>query len=262
MDSGYKTTLKKLPSWRFGSAKRGKQSDNKFPGPGTYSSTGHPTKSVPKYSFGKKLNSVNSGSLRNPGPGTYEIKSELGKKGYSMRPKTGVNNIRAGSQPVGPGSYNIPDTISKPKVKCVFGKSSRFILKGVNTNIGPGSYNLPSTKSTIAYTMRPKTGLSNSKNSNPGPGQYFPKMDLVCRRNPGGVFSKDKRDRENMNIRAMKNLGPGSYNPQYQSKAPKYSFGKGKRAGLASNQGVPGPGHYDFKSFLEIYPAYATWKIN
>jgi hypothetical protein len=219
-------------------------------------------KSVPKYSFGKRLSSTNNGNIKNPGPGAYEIRSELGKKGYSMRPRTGVKNIRPGSQPVGPGSYNIADTISKPKVRCVFGKSDRFILKAKNTNIGPGSYNLPSTKSSIAYTMRPRTGLANSKNSNPGPGQYFPKMDLVKPRNPGGMFSKDKRDRENSNTRAMKNIGPGSYNPQYKSKAPIYSFGKDKRTGLGSGQNVPGPGHYNLKSFLEIYPAYATWKIN
>jgi hypothetical protein len=110
--------------------------------------------------------------------------------------------------------------------------------------------------------MRPRTGLQNCKNNNPGPGQYFPKMDLVTKRNPGGVFGKDKRDRENANTKAMKNIGPGSYNPEYKSKAPKYSFGKSKRTGLASSQNVPGPGQYNLKGFLESYPAYATWKIN
>lgn len=262
IDSGFKKTLKKLPSWKFGSAKRGYSLNNKNPGPGTYSSTGHPTRAVPKYTFGKRLNSADQKKYQTPGPGTYEMKSELGRLGYTMRPKTGVTDLRPGSQPVGPGSYNIPETIDKPKVRCVFGKSSRFILKNSNTNVGPGSYNLPSTKSNIAYSMRPKTGLKDPRNGNPGPGHYNPNVNLVNPKNPGSIFGKDKRDRENANVRAMKNIGPGSYNPELRNKGPIYSFGKSKRSGLNGKQTNPGPGHYNLKSFLEMYPAYATWKIN
>ena len=218
---------------------------------------------MPKYSFGKRLDSQSARNKGTPGPGAYEMKSQLSKIAYTMRPRTGVKVILSGSQPVGPGAYEVTDVIKRPKVRCVFSKSKRFGMKVKNANVGPGSYNLPDTKSKIAYSMRPRTGLKSNNANFPGPGQYFPKLNLVTNKAARTIFGKEKRGKENLNVKKMKKIGPGSYNPFYRRNAPAYSFGKDKKSeDLRKKNTGPGPGQYDFKSFLESYPAYATWKVN
>jgi hypothetical protein len=179
-----------------------------------------------------------------------------------MRPKTGVKPLIVGSERVGPGTYEKDEVINKPRVRCVFSKSGRFKSKRkVNKNVGPGSYNLPCTKSNIAYTMRPRTGLGDIKKNVPGPGRYFPKVDMVYAKTSMPVFGKQKRNKENSRIKSMRKVGPGSYNPKMNKKYMGWSFGKEKKLANLKRLG-PGPGQYEIKSFLESYPAYATWKIN
>ena len=181
-----------------------------------------------------------------------------------MRPKTGIKPLLIGSERVGPGTYEKDEVISKPRVRCVFSKSKRFKNnRKINKDVGPGSYNIPGTKSNISYTMRPRTGLGEFKNNVPGPGSYFPKVDLIYAKNTMPVFGKQKREKENSKTKSMRNVGPGSYNPKLAGKKFGWSFGKEKKFAdkLKKKQG-PGPGAYNIKSFLECYPAYATWKIN
>jgi hypothetical protein len=181
---------------------------------------------------------------------------------YTMRPKTGVKPLIIGSERVGPGTYEKDEIIDKPRVRCVFSKSGRFKSnRKINKDVGPGSYNLPSTKSNIAYTMRPRTGLGDHKKNVPGPGRYFPKVDLVYAKNAMPVFGKQKRNKENSRVKSMRKVGPGSYNPKLAKKYMGWSFGKDKKLADMKKFG-PGPGQYEIKSFLECYPAYATWKIN
>lgn len=262
MDQGYRSTQFKNPSWRFGSAIRGNSYKNNNPGPGAYSSNGGVSRSIPKYSFRKRLKTKYGTSRETPGPGTYQVKVPKSNIAYTMRPKTGVKPLIIGSERVGPGTYEKDEVINKPRVRCVFSKSSRFKSnRKINRNVGPGSYELPSTRSKIAYTMRPKTGLGDFKNDVPGPGQYFPKVDLVYSKNAMPVFGKQKRGKENSRIKSMRKVGPGSYNPKMIGKKLGWTFGKDAKLPEAKKFG-PGPGQYKIKSFLECYPAYATWNIN
>jgi len=264
VDDGYKSTLSGNPRWRFGTGQKCKQDINQNPGPGAYSSQGRTTRSIPKYSFRKRLKPRTGTAHETPGPGTYNVKVPRKKIAYTMRPKTGVQPLVVGSQRVGPGTYEKDETIGRPHVRCVFSKSTRFKSnRKVNRDVGPGSYNLPGTKSNIAYTMRPRTGLGDSKKGVPGPGHYFPKVDFVYGKTAMPVFGRQKRDKENARIKALKNVGPGSYNPKFVGKRKGWTFGRDRKlADVQSTRNNPGPGQYDIKSFLECYPAYATWKIN
>jgi hypothetical protein len=111
--------------------------------------------------------------------------------------------------------------------------------------------------------MRPRTGLGDLKKNVPGPGHYFPKVDLVYSKNAMPVFGKQKRDKENARIKSLRNVGPGSYNLCTGNNKKGWTFGRDKKLNdyLASKNN-PGPGQYNIKGFLESYPAYATWKIN
>lgn len=198
----------------------------------------------------------------NPGPGTYESTSQLNPKGFSMGIRTGCQVLKNNSQSLGPGTYDLPPTFKRAKVRCVFSKGKRFVQRIKTTNVGPGSYDLPHTRSTIAFSMRPKTGLNLGKNTNPGPGTYFPKLDIVSHKQAMTVFGKEKRGKENPRIFRMRKLGPGSYNPIVKKEGPYYSFGKDKKfLDRKIKPFGPGPGQYDIKSFLENYPAYATWNV-
>lgn len=178
-----------------------------------------------------------------------------------MRARTAKKGPKLGSQPVGPGTYEVSEVISKPRSRVIFPKSKRFRSKKKLDPVGPGTYELPSMKSKIAYSMRAKTGWSSVKNQNPGPGHYFPKVDTVFKKCTLPVFGKERRGKENK--KTFKNVGPGSYFPKSGKSKIGYSFGKNRRSeDYSKHKNLPGPGYYDIKSFLECYPAYATWKIN
>jgi hypothetical protein len=215
---------------------------------------------VPKYSFRPRLKSKYASNKFNPGPGAYNPKKLEKLLQYTMGSKTGNKTLHVGSNSVGPGTYKLPELITRPRAKVVFPKDQRFKMKKVFEMVGPGRYNLPDTKSKIAYSMGPKN-KSKIRNKNPGPGHYFPKVSLLHPKSTLGVFGKQKKGKEN-SVKT-RNVGPGSYNPYLTPSHFGYSFGKGKRMrSLKKFKDMPGPGAYDIKSFLEDYPAYATWDIN
>jgi hypothetical protein len=230
------------------------------PGPGSYENNRYVSRSVPKYSFGVKTNSKNSNKLFTPGPGTYNPRTPISRIEYTMRSRTGNKMPKIRSQIVGPGAYEVPDVITKPQSRVLFSKSKRFKSKKKLNLIGPGSYKPKIMRNTFAYSMRPKTKWSDIKNKNPGPGQYFPKVDLLHKKCQLAFFGKDKRGKENK--KTFKNVGPGSYNPSNIKLNIGYSFGKNRRyEDYSKFKHTPGPGYYNIKSFLESYPAYATWNI-
>lgn len=98
------------------------------------------------------------------------------------------------------------------------------------------------------------------KHENPGPGSYFPKVDLIFKKCKPSVFGKEVKGKENK--LQTKKVGPGSYFPKLNKSYLGYSFGKdSKFEDLSKLKNYPGPGQYDIKSFLECYPAYATWNM-
>lgn len=230
---------------------------SKTPGPGTYNPRSGLSTSVPKYSFRPRIKSKYSSNKFTPGPGSYNPKNLSRTLKYSMGSRIGNDSTKARSEGVGPGTYQLPDIISKPRSKVVFSKGKRFGVDKSLHGVGPGTYDLPDTKSKIAYSMGPKN-KSLILNSNPGPGHYNPKNSLVFPRCVLSVFDKGSRGKENKWKRDV--LGPGSYNPKLLAKDLGYSFGKGRRMkSLKQFKDIPGPGTYEIKSFLENYPAYALW---
>ena len=211
-----------------------------------------------------KFGDPKSSHMMAPGPGAYETKSEIGRLGFTMRAKTGIREMSGTNSRVGPGTYAvINQSFKKVKVKCIFGKSKRFSNKVRNQRVGPGAYNLPSMQNTIGYSMRPKTGISMNGKENPGPGRYYPKMSFVNKKFARTIFGKEKRGRENQNVNLMKKVGPSTYNPKMKRNAPCYSFGKDKKSiDRKVKTFGPGPGQYNIKSFLEVYPSYAMYKVN
>lgn len=177
-----------------------------------------------------------------------------------MQGRSGRKKLALRSEKVGPGAYDLPEIISKPRSRVVFPKSKRFRSKKKLDNVGPGSYYPKMAKSGIGYSMRTKTKWADLKCANPGPGTYFPKVDLLFKKCRLPVFGKNKRGKENRS--QSKIVGPGSYFPKLNKSHLGYSFGKdSKFEDFSKLRNFPGPGHYDIKSFLESYPAYATWNM-
>lgn len=154
VNAGYKFIHERKPTWKFGSSERNQLKHNQVPGPGTYESKDHLSKSVPKYSFGTRLKSKYSTAHYAPGPGSYNPKYPWLKIGYSMRGRAKKKRAALDSQKVGPGAYDMPEVISKPHHKVVFPKSKRFKSKKYFNSVGPGSYDPKLVKSGIGYSMR------------------------------------------------------------------------------------------------------------
>ena len=255
-------TTKRLPAWKFGSARRASVSNRDGPGPGAYQPHSKPRSRAPDYSFGSKRHRPRQRSAyATPGPGSYQHKSTISGIAFTMRPRVKAMNEGGAPPRVGPGSYDLRKGFTHSKSRCVFGKSKRFPFKPKNNNIGPGSYEISHTRSNIKYSMRPKTA-QQPRSKTPGPGQYFPNLSLVKSRGAMTVFGRDKRGRTDPELAKLAKVGPGSYVPKSMRNRPAYSFGRDKKLKPESGKKAPGPGQYDHKSFLESYPAYATWKIN
>lgn len=255
-------TTKRKPAWRFGSARRSSLHKNDGPGPGAYQPHRKASSRAPDYSFGTRRHKSRRRSAHTlPGPGAYQHKSTITGVAFTMRPRTRDPDQGGAPPRVGPGSYDLRQGFNRSKVKCVFGHAKRFVFKPKNMNIGPGSYEVSHTRSNIKYSMRPKTS-HGMRAKTPGPGQYFPNLSLIKSRGAMPVFSRDRKSRIDPELSRLSKVGPGSYAPKTGRNLPSYSFGRDKKLKADSGLKAPGPGQYDHKSFLESYPAYATWKIN
>lgn len=132
------------------------------PGPGSYISISNKandnSKSQNGFGFGKRLEDQVKSTLKNPGPGGYDIPSSIccNTSGFTMKQR-------------------LEDLEFKRKLKIP----------------GPGDYNTESieftkNKSPVCL-MKPKLPENDSKSkletsfTTPGPGSYLPKLDLIKR---------------------------------------------------------------------------------
>lgn len=277
--------LQRSPQTRLGTAKRDdlhSQSVREFPGPGTYEAEGRGV--GPKWGFGSEARGKNA-SVSSPAPGTYEMKSTLDPRGYSMAGKHGDNALREAASVPGPGAYNPSLTDRAPSYGV--GRGQRSDWAQGNVNPGPGSYDANARPRSAApvyflrsfgtdprrpmsasvdtpgpgtYRVRmeategpqysmPGRGPGKQRSDTPGPGQYEAgAYDAVLQKAP--AFGLGSAKRGDNGTQSMKELpGPGAYEPTGQMKGPKYGFGTQAR-GHNKSVDTPGAGAYNVSKGL------------
>lgn len=159
----------KSPSWTIGSGQRGDFTSGKHqvPGPGTYQIKAELGKTAPLFGSSKRppLSDIND----TPGPGEYFIHKGKDAPAYTMRPKTATNKKEFGP---GPGHYN--PSASCTQFKWTIGKEKKEMDFGNYSNKvpGPGVYNTMKGLGGPKWTFGTQPRTVKNKVDNPGPGSY------------------------------------------------------------------------------------------
>ena len=268
------------PSYKIGNEKRKNLEINysalKNPGPDKYNPYNKDISSTtPKWTFSKterfankKPKSAFIRRLNVPGPGSYEMKTYVGKEGphYTFN-KVIYNHTDASDESMlkkiidypSPFSYlknriYTPDTPIYTMSKLSREKTATSSDKYLLTTPGPQKYHpnkyVSSTMKKFPIWTMNKDGKDKKKKSKvkriqtPGPGHYTIKNGLLP---SGPVYSMAKRFKKK-----EKNVwpGPGKYeavNVHFQTE-PKYSFGKEERKddklATTKKDNFPGPNKY------------------
>lgn len=241
----------KTPSWKMGTASRGKEIRNETPGPGSYGSTEKLTKNWPKFSFASKTALKERDST--PGPGSYSSFLEASQKkgpSYTLRLKT--SSIVERTESPGPAAYEQSSLILNQRhATHKIGTANRDQLHHSQENPGPGHYFkklagfLESGGSLKHKFGSAERSLLDTSKSLPGPGSY--NLNRTFDSNAGGVSILSKRRESDLNG-ATRLPGPGSYEPSllFKKKAPAYRLGSAPRSQAIKDQMlVPGPGEYN-----------------
>lgn len=120
---------------------------------------------------------------------------------------------------------------------------SKFIHNGMGPNSftpGPGNYNtFTVTRPNSGVTIGAKYGDSKNQETEPGPGSY----NLGSSKRTGAKIGTAQR--KNFESKE-ENPGPGEYTYEKRpySAGPKYGFGRAGK-GNGYSESVPGPGQYD-----------------
>ena len=206
-----------------------------------------------------------------PGPGSYEVKSELGGPKYTIGLKRMQKSLSQGNLFVpGVGSYELRKD-SYFKVPCfIFSKEKRDNLNMNHSalkNPGPGHYNDDVDKNsttTAKWTFTKSGRFTNIKPRNsklirlnvPGPGSYNFK-DITGKEGPHFTFNKEKFNHsdsvdEGMFKKIRNYPSPVTYNKSidYIPDMPKYTMPKMDRNQINKINNkfkitCPGPWHYN-----------------
>ncbi|CAG9330278.1 unnamed protein product [Blepharisma stoltei] len=272
------TVLEKSPSYKFGTDKRNVEFDkNKpSPGPGTYEFNPEFTKMG--YKFGNAKRVVLSRE-NVPGPGAYELPSDRDRRAYSL---TSRSEAKPKNNSPGPGAY---ESVSGFEKRCyTVSRAKRFMSMTQTELPGPGAYDAFLYK-TYQYTPGTRTGnrpsihpiidtpapwAYNANKQESGPAfsikQKY-KIKSEAYPGPGAYEAKNSHKSQNPIIGTTQRFmlsdeeklrrslpGPGIYNPATRSaESPRWGFGSSKRS-TRKESNLPGPGHYDFKSFIDEGP--------
>lgn len=227
------------PAPKIGTSKRQPLSDSvDTPGPGTYELKSAAVEG-PKYTMPGRSPRKTGDNL--PGPGHYDQSLNdhcVKEKAPSYRIGTEPRTERPQSAYVpGPGTYN-PEAKEKGP-KWAFGSQSRDNLFKIEVP-GPGSYNMPESLSKRGCTMTGRKS-DGSKEAVPGPGAYNPGM--VRPKSPNWTLGKSPRgDFTNSSRQAP---GPGAYNVRGELGKTAPLFGTSNRPPLSDVTATPGPGTYN-----------------
>ena len=228
----------------------------------------------PKYTFSQKFSI--DGTLKEkrhpkahiieptPGPGSYNIKSDLGGPKYTIGLKRITKSLSQNNISPGVGSYELrkDSSLIKPCYKFDNEKRENLEINKTTKNFpGPGNYKEVKTLETkgFKWTFPHEARFTRIKPRNsklvrlkvPGPGSYNIK-NLIGTEGPKYTFNKVKYNHsdevdENMKEKVMKYPSPGSYMEKidYVSDMPKYTIPK-FGINISKRQSIsPGPWQYN-----------------
>lgn len=207
------------PKWGFGSQSRDNIFKIEVPGPGTYNMPS----SQSNRGFSMTGRKPDSPKDQNPGPGAYNPAPVRPKSPNWTLGKSPKGESRNNSMAPGPGAYNIKSELNSSAP--VFGTSTRGPLNGSINTPGPGQYNENFKNTGPAYSMRPKTATKNAS-SVPGPGQYNPSASCG---NFSWTIGKEAKGLNLAQEKKRAAPGPGQYNVTKGLGGPKWGFGSSGR---------------------------------
>jgi hypothetical protein len=197
-----------------------------------------------------------------PGPGSYNIKSDLGGPKYTIGLKRITKSLSQNS--LGPGAYELrkDSSLIKPCYKFDTEKRENLEINKSTKNFpGPGTYkdvNVLESKG-FKWTIPQDGRFTKIKPRNtklvrlkvPGPGSYNIK-NLIGREGPKYTFNKvrfnhsDEVD-ESMKEKTLKYPSPTTYLQRidYVSDLPKYTIPKFDLSKLKEKSTTPGPWNYN-----------------
>ena len=195
-----------------------------------------------------------------PGPGEYNIPSQIGSSNTSRKSKPNSLCSPSFAQKLltpGPGYYSINESFYKSNhaIKILQGSSGKFKSPSFisdNGFPGPGNYVLRNKKSGPKFSFGQKCDLNGTLNTQVGPDSYdvnFMNSSGVGRkffRNADYTFSKSIKCKDNLGeIRYLP--GPGSYNVRKENPLLNENgivFNTAIRPLYQSGSFTPGPGSY------------------
>ena len=206
-----------------------------------------------------------------PGPGSYNIKSDLGGPKYTIGLKRITKSLSQNS--LGPGAYDLRKDSSLVKPCYKFDNEKRENLeinKSTKNFPGPGKYKDISVLETKGFKWTiPQDGrFTKIKPRNtklvrlkvPGPGSYNIK-NLIGREGPKYTFNKVKFNHsdevdESMKEKTLKYPSPTTYLQRidYVSDLPKYTIPKFDLSKSKMKSASPGP--CDYNPSVEYYSIF------
>lgn len=263
--------------------------NNHVPGPGTYNPINCDLQKAPRAVFGNASSTPQNDLQKNPGPGTYDPKTQPNNDIKFSFPKSGTQSEKKNLL-IGPGSYDPQfefNSTAARKPGAVFGSEQRCKVVSKGPVPGPGQYEPQSKSHRQAQSWgfgKEKRNSLSYKHVSPGPGAYQLNSSFnvkeglirgpvlrsrpqsasptVCP-GPGAYDSRVEFARPNSPLinfskanrflqQAGNPIGPGDYN----GKVPKKNygtvlFGKDKRFQNKNLQTCPGPGSYDSKPLIK-----------
>lgn len=143
----------------------------------------------PAYKLGTSAKATKKPSVVSPGPGFYQtIDCFGGKESIKISILAKQKPATANRNP-GPGQYQPnfkPVQKSNGNYKVGTGKRTEAVSKEKRYVPGPGQYQSPDKfgKDAPKVSLHSKLLDSNSRNLNPGPGQYNPAQTVIRQRSP------------------------------------------------------------------------------
>lgn len=214
---------KEGPKISMGKKLRSCKSESSYPGPGSYNLTDNSRFKFNKtkaYKFGKEERSdefyrtINT----NPGPDKYY-------------PETTFKKLKDKSP-----SWSLKGTGQRSPIKTAS-----------DNNIGPGNYDIPNTvgKGGPKFSMARKINFETCKTQTPGPSYYSVNTSLNFKKSPSFKMGTSTRDDRLKNIIKENVPAPNAYDPNFKNKdsSPNCVFGTGKKQDEIVSD-TPGPAAY------------------
>lgn len=229
----------------------------------------------PKYTISKKYskeeilaNKRNKNEEKpTPGPGSYNIKSDLGGPKYTIGLKRVTKSLSQSNIIPGVGSYNLrkEESLVVPSYRFDSEKRNNLEMNTVNKNFpGPGNYKEVTALETkgFKYTFPQQGRFTKIKPRNakmvrlkvPGPGSYNIRF-LIGNEGPKYTFNKVKyshSDEIDENMKTRTNYpSPGTYlkKIEYVPDTPKYTIPKFDKSKIKKRN--PGPGPFEYNPNIE-----------